>query len=660
MKKVVSCIIAALSIFSSTVVAENAPSLPTVSIAGKNYYVYEIKKGDSLYGIANRFGWNLNQLIELNPSMKNKATRGAKIYFPTTADQPFDSSSEDFIPLDSYPVVRHFVKKGETVYSIARLYQVPVETIYQYNPSSRKLLKRGDVITIPQNSEDINGGDKFYFYTIRPGDTLAEIADHYNTSIEQILRDNRGVSEDNFKAGDLLRLSVNSNRELAHTEKIEETKVSFATTYKADKNDSWESVARKTGADVEDLKDANPDVEIKKNALISIPKLETSEVERVVEPVDQREATREGRLTIYNEVHGIAAPDSIAGNTESVNIAIIIEDPAAKRDNEFIRGALVAIDRLKNSPYQIKLTVLHDRKLSEADSIASVGKIITALDQFDADILVASHEKNFPKWLAEYGEQHGAEVINVFDVKSELYMDNPTMIHLLTPSAYFTEEVADWVENSLPAYKIVMVGKADPDDAFASALISRRNPQNLIRSSIEDLPGLRLEEDNRYLFYGYPQQKDEVASMLSALEALKDQYPLAQIKVMGRPSWITIAESMKEQFSRNDVCFPSRFFFDHTSPEGKSFIADYTKAFGHGPIRSFPTYSVAGFDMVNYFVPGVARNDGDFNVGIPEVSELQTPISLQRAGNWSGFFNPSAYIVRYTPYGAIEKILIKK
>ncbi|MDE6340694.1 MAG: LysM peptidoglycan-binding domain-containing protein [Muribaculaceae bacterium] len=657
MKKFILSAVAAFCLFSSAFGV--APDLPTATIAGQKYYVYEIKKGDSLYGIANRFGWNLDVLVELNPSMQEKLQRGAKIYYPALVAASSAREEQAYEPMESYPVIRHIVKKGDTVYSIARMYEVSVDTIYEYNPSARSGVKRGEVITIPQQSDQINDGSSHFFYTIRPGDTLADIAERFNTGVEQLMRDNKGVSENNFQAGDLLRVSVNSNKNNIVTETVDETRVSFGDSYKARKDDTWESVADKTGVDVADLKEANPDVELKKNAIIAVPLIETESVEREVEATDEREGTLEGRRDIYKEVHGLAVADTLAGMEPSVSIALVIEDPSSKRDNEFTRGMFVALDRLKNYPCRISLKVLHDNHTA-ADSVAVVENLLGSLDDFDADVVVATHEKNFPTWLADYGEEHGAEIVNVFDVKSELYLDNPSLIHLLTPSSYFCEEVGDWVESAFPGSRLVLVGKPDADDAFADAILARMGEAGVMRKSIEDLPSLSLNDDERYLFYGYAVTKDEVASMLSAIDALKEQNPLAYVKVMGRPSWITLADGLKEQFGRNDVYFPSRFFFDHAGPDGKKFMAEYSAIYGHNPIRSFPTYAAAGYDIINYFVPAVAKNDGDFNAYLPQVSGLQTPISLQRVGNWGGFFNPSAYMIRYNPYGEIEKILITK
>ncbi len=659
MKRYILSIAAAIFFFSHASALSQASNLPKVNIAGSEYYMYEVKKGDSLYGISNNFGWNINRLSELNPSLGNKLEKGTKIYYPVENSESSATKESGFIAPNEYPVIRHVVKKGDSVYSIAKMYGVTIDKIYLYNPSTKSILRRGDVITIPQESDSINDGSSFLYYTIKSGDTLSDIASSYNTSVEQLLRDNKGVSENNFTSGDILRISVNSNKDNTVIKEVEETTIARIDTYKATKNDTWETVAEKTGVNIEELLEANSGTELKKNAHIAVPVIETTTVEKEVEPFDNRENSLEGMRDIYKEVHMLGVNDSITDTSNTVSMAILIEDPMSKRDNEFVRGALLAVDRLKNSPYEIRLKVMVDNH-TPSDSITVTELLISQLADFKPDVVVATHEKNFPAWLASYGEDNGVEIVNSFDVKNEMYIDNPSMIHLMTPSAYFSDEVGEWVSSSMGSYTLVMVGKEDLDDAFAESIKGRRDPSSVTKRKLDDLAEMKLEDGGRYLFYGYPTNKDDVLTMLTAIATLKENNPFADIKVMGRPNWITFGESMKEQFQKADVYFPSRFYFDHTAGAGKEFVSFYSSAYGHTPIRSYPTYAVTGYDIANYFIPGIAANDGDFNAIVPSRNEIQTPINLERVGNWGGFFNPSAYIIRFTPYGDIEKILLRK
>lgn len=648
-------IIAAFCLACLYLSAGAAINLPKVSIAGQEFYVYETRKGDSMYGIAKRYGWNIDRLMEMNPTLAKKMTKGAKVYFPVASDDATEVAAPVEFSAESYPVIQHVVKKGDSVYSIARMYDVPVETIYLYNPDSKYGVKRGSVITIPQEAATINDGDRFLYYAIRQGDSLQSIADTYNTSVEQLMRDNKGVSDNNFSTGDLLRISVNSNKDAMVTKEVDKTVLDHVETYKAGKDDTWESVAQKTGTDPEQLKSMNPDTEMKKNARIEVPVFETSHIVTEVVPTDDRLNMPGGLHDIYSDVHGLNNSDTAASE---VRVALLIEDAQSKRDNEFTRGALLAIDRLKQSPYKIEFKIMQDRR-SDTDSVAAVRTMTKDLDDFQPDLVVTTYEKNFPLWLANYGETNGIEIVNSFDVKSDLYLENPSIIHLLTPSAYFSEAVAEWEKETFGNYKLIMAGKKDPDDAFAEAIIAK-SPGKVETLAVEALAEKKLTDWDRYLIYGYCTSRDDVAALLNAIATLKEENPLADVKVMGRLNWITYADAMKEQFAKADVYFPSRFFFDHVSAEGRKFISDYSAVFGHGPIRAFPTYAVAGYDITNYFVESLASNEGDFNEISPERNELQTPINLQRVGNWGGLFNPSAYIIHYPAYGDVEKILIRR
>ncbi len=631
-------------------------NLPTVNIAGQDFYVYESKKGDSLYGISNKFGWNVDRLTELNPTLVKRLSKGSKVYYPVVVNADADIKEPIVFSADSYPVIQHIVKKGDSVYAISKMYGVPVELIYSYNPDSKYGLKRGSVITIPQEPKAINEGSSFLFYAIRPGDTLNSIADTYNSSVEQLMRDNKGISNSNFETGDVLRVRVNSKQQQFVTEMVDETKMSHVDSYTAVKNDTWESVAQKTGADIDDLREFNAGTELKKNAHIDVPVVVTSQVQTTVEVHDEREDSHEGLLDIYKDVHMISDLDSVG--EKSVSVAFVIENPKSKRDNEFVRGALMAIDKKKLSPFKIKFKLLLDNHTS-ADSVKVVSSLVDSLDIFKPDVVISTYEKNFPVWLAQYGEDNGVEIVNSFDVKNEFYLENPSMIQLLSPSGYFSEAVAEWENSAFSDYKIILAGKKDADDAFAAAILSKSS-DSPASVDAESLQQMTLDDWGHYLIYGYPTSKNDVAALLKAVETLKENNPLASIKVMGRPNWITFADNLKEQFAKVDVYFPSRFFFDHTGEDGKKFIADYSEVFGHGPIRSFPTYAAAGFDIMNYFMDNLAYNESDFNKNNNQAKELQSPITLQRVGNWGGFFNPSAYIIRYNPFGEIEKIIIGK
>ena len=169
--------------------------------------------------------------------------------------------------------------------------------------------------------------DKYLYYVIKPGDTLYSLAKKYHTSIEDILIANPSVSEKNFKIGDTIRLSINSNSKRIHTELVEEERLASVESYKVKKNDTWSTIAKETGVDEETLKEANEETsKLKKNAIVNVPVIETVQVEKEVEKEDPRELTSEGIQELYDSIHNIDSEQSLLAE---VKICLLYTSDAA-------------------------------------------------------------------------------------------------------------------------------------------------------------------------------------------------------------------------------------------------------------------------------------------------------------------------------------------
>lgn len=109
---------------------------------------YTIRKGDSYYAIAKKFKISIRQLIEANPSVNpnilnigtelklekdKKATETSVLAI--TPEGEIDQLEEAV-----YQDLIHVVKKGETLYSIAKSYHIPVDSIKSINPNLKNNL----------------------------------------------------------------------------------------------------------------------------------------------------------------------------------------------------------------------------------------------------------------------------------------------------------------------------------------------------------------------------------------------------------------------------------------------------------------------------------------------------------------------------------------
>lgn len=632
--------------FASALAAyASAPSLPKTEILGKEYFYHEIQKGESVYGVAKKYGWDLEELVRLNPTASSEMKKGARLYYPTgRVTVVTEVGPEKFeVPSDAEPI-RHTIKKGETVYSISRQYGIPVETIYALYPNSRYGIKAGEKMEFPQN--DVNSSSKFLYYEIKSGDTLYSLAQKYHTSIEDILAANPGVSERNFRIGEKIRVPINTNVRRLHTELVEEERIASIDSYKVKKKDTWATIAQKTGIDEATLREANDDVNsLQKDEVINLPVMETVQVEKEVMTEDPRELSSEGIQEIYDSIHKV---DSDLQELREIKVALLLDEPSSKKDVDFTRGMLMALEDLKDAPYEIAFKVI--------DGSGSTETVTRALDNFEPHIIIGTADKSFPAFLANYGETNHIEVVNAFDVKNDLYEDNSSIVQILPPSSLFHEQAAEKIANDYMDCELIFVGQEDSNDAVAEILRQIHPGGKRKAISLAALADYNFADGKSYLIYAYPQKRDEVKAIIETVHAIKDDSQ-ADITIIGRPSWVTVSDSFRDNFNAAEVIVPARCWFDPETEEGKKFTDRYSDLFGGTPVKSFPNFAVSGYDIANYFIETTVANGGDYNkTTINSKKGLQTDFNLRRVSNWGGFLNPVAYLLRFRPSGYVDKI----
>lgn len=90
----------------------------------------------------------------------------------------------DFERLNDYQYV---VKKGDTLYNIAKEFDVTVNDLLKANGLSSALIYPNQVLIIPLNN---NGDVYFVEYVIKDNDTLEGIASKYNVTVNDLMNYN--------------------------------------------------------------------------------------------------------------------------------------------------------------------------------------------------------------------------------------------------------------------------------------------------------------------------------------------------------------------------------------------------------------------------------------------------------------------------------------
>lgn len=99
--------------------------------------VYVVKKGDTLWSIANNFNVSVNDLKNANNKSNNSLSIGEQLIIPGKSTG------------ENVNTIIYTVKSGDNLYSIARRYNVTVNEIKSLNNLSSNLLSIGQKLSIP-------------------------------------------------------------------------------------------------------------------------------------------------------------------------------------------------------------------------------------------------------------------------------------------------------------------------------------------------------------------------------------------------------------------------------------------------------------------------------------------------------------------------------
>lgn len=217
-------------------------------------------------------------------------------------------------------LIKHTVKKGETITAIAQKYKIEPSAIYELNPDCSRTLKVESIILIPRTTSKViksKTESKTVIventHEVQPKETLFGIAKQYEISLEELNAANPELVETGLKAGQKIKIPskvitkivTENKKETAKLEPIKEvvliekkeksvtlphTKQTESTIHQVVASETKFGIAKQYGISVNDLDKANPILEkeaLKVGQKIVIPIKEgVAAVTTVVKPIE--------------------------------------------------------------------------------------------------------------------------------------------------------------------------------------------------------------------------------------------------------------------------------------------------------------------------------------------------------------------------------------
>jgi len=214
---------------------------PYVTPEGIGSNVYVVQRGDTLYSIANKYNITVAELKAANNLTSNLLNVGQSLLIPTTTPEPPAS--------DEYLIYN--VKRGDSLYSIAREFNTTVDELIRFNQLSSSNLSIGQQLLIPLGNNDDDESDVINYYTVQLGDSLYSIAQRFGTTVDELIQRNN-LTTTVLQVGDRLIIPNYSDIESADTNNNNNL-----STYTVKSGDSLYSIAKRYNTTVDEIKRIN-------------------------------------------------------------------------------------------------------------------------------------------------------------------------------------------------------------------------------------------------------------------------------------------------------------------------------------------------------------------------------------------------------------------
>ncbi len=250
------------SLDKSTTIVEKAPKVYNNST--KESYVYHtIRRGESLGLIATQYGVSIGAIKDWNNLRNNKIIAGKKLKIYT--EESYDIASID----NSYDNTKgsfyyYKVRKGDTISEIAERYKVSVRELRKWNNLRSNKIIAGKKLKIYSSErgetlvESTTSTDKSVnYYKIKKGDTIGQIAESYNVTVSD-LRSWNDLSSNKIIAGKTLKIYSNETAEYEPNKTtITTNTVSEKTTHTIKQGETIIGIAQLYGVSIDDIKKWN-------------------------------------------------------------------------------------------------------------------------------------------------------------------------------------------------------------------------------------------------------------------------------------------------------------------------------------------------------------------------------------------------------------------
>src|SRR5690606_39231601 len=598
-----------------------------------SYESYAVRKGETVASIARDRGISESIIYNLNPDSKNGIKANSILILPASK---FESGKS----VNPLALREHKVKAKETVFGIARDYNISADDLKRVNPDlNSRGVRKGEIILIPHSSTEISHKEKTgssshtppgtMEYTVEPKETKYGIARKFGITIAE-LEDLNPHIKDELQIG--AKIIVPSKKVVEQGE-VDPDNFEL---YEVKAKEGFYRLKVKFGLSEEEIIALNPYAKegLKEGMILKIPtsnKGVSKEEVKIVDLEKKIDNKRTKNLALMLPFR--IAEDSIQNGEE-----LIKRDPTLRVALDFYSGALMAAEFAKEKGISINIHVFDTgQNENKVNGILS-GNNFNSTDAVIGPLLQRNVEKT-----AQVLEKNNIPVFSPLsnrelEMSSNLFQSLPTsgvlrevMIHYLKRHGnnkniiFLTDakhqKLSETVTSSLPATKIIVVRNNYVRDSDIQPQIDNSRENWIVLAS--DKPIL-------------------VSSVVNVLSNMANSNDI-RLFTLDKNEAYEWHEVSNSKLAKLNFTFPS-VNKNTDSEENTEFFKRYKSKYGVWPNR----YVTRGFDVTYDVILRLAAEKDLYQTAnsASETVYVENKFRYEKGGT-NGYSNQAAYILKY-------------
>jgi len=625
---------------------------------------HTVVKGDTPYNIAKKYGLTVEELLKLNPKVKDgKLALGDVLTVKN--DKAASASSKTPVaskPANNSQLGKIILQPKQTIYGITKQYRISETDLRKLNPELDAHMKIGDEITLPLESIKKYGGDQNITvhtspvekpvetvaethttkasedeYIVQQKDNYYRISRQFNITKEELFALNPGLEEKGLKPGETIKIkkagAKNSGADIFEENSNPKTKVDSGNerstnvtntvadddyvTYTVQQGDTVFSIVNKFGITIDELTALNPELSkgLKTGMVLKIKKLDPAYVKKNGDALSVVMMLPFGYST---------------GETQYRTMAL-----------DFLTGAKLAIERNARNGQKL------DIKIVDSGNEASFRNSLTQINPDNTDLIIGPFFKSNVVDVLDFTKNQKIPIVAPFANSPELY-NYSNLIIVETNDQTYADKIVEEVKSAFSDQKIYIVADSKKENAnYIKAGLEKtlRNPNITIVNSSADI---QLDK-NMMTGQSAPVIAILASDSDTAGEAFANRVIALSKEVQGVKAfsmhYAPVFEKKVDDLSQANLVY----LMDRKINTEGSFEKEILAAYKNKYCKTPPKFAIVGFDIVNDMLTRENKKGEIFKQMNKVQTQLATKFEFVKSKANGAYVNTGYRVIRLVP-----------